>query len=164
VSGNDAFKRALAAKVKMVFGTDATAGAHGRNAEELVYRVKEGGQAPMDAIVTATSRRRNRCGWAIKSYDCAGMQADIIATDGTRCRTSPREARDVRHEGGKVFNTKCRQGRSRHRRGRPTKTAPINTTWRTRVRRRCAVALQALLARRRLRGERDIADRRLRVA
>jgi len=26
--------------VKIVFGTDAVAGAHGRNAEEFVYRVK----------------------------------------------------------------------------------------------------------------------------
>ena len=37
-------------------GTDAVAGAHGRNFEELIYRVTEGGQDPMDAIVSATSR------------------------------------------------------------------------------------------------------------
>jgi len=83
VSGNDAFKRALAAKVKMVFGTDATAGAHGRNAEELIYRVKDGGQAPMDAIVTATSRSAEslRLGNQIGTI-APGMEADIIATDG----------------------------------------------------------------------------------
>jgi imidazolonepropionase-like amidohydrolase len=83
LSGNDAFKRALAAKVKMVFGTDATAGAHGRNAEELIYRVKDGGQAPMDAIVTATSRSAEslRLGNQIGTI-AAGMEADIIATDG----------------------------------------------------------------------------------
>ena len=81
--GNDSFKRALAAKVKMVFGTDATAGAHGRNAEELIYRVREGGQAPMDAIVTATSRSAEsmRLGDQIGTI-APGMQADIIATDG----------------------------------------------------------------------------------
>ncbi len=48
--------RALARKVKIVFGTDAVAGAHGRNAEEFIYRVKQGGQAPMEAIISATSR------------------------------------------------------------------------------------------------------------
>ena len=83
VSGNDSFKRALAAKVKMVFGTDATAGAHGRNAEELIYRVKEGGQAPMDAIVTATSRSAEslRLGMQIGTI-APGMEADLVATDG----------------------------------------------------------------------------------
>src|SRR4029434_128281 len=81
VSGNDSFKRALAAKVKMVFGTDATAGAHGRNAEELIYRVREGGQAPMDAIVTATSRSAEsmRLGDQIGTI-ATGMQARLIAT------------------------------------------------------------------------------------
>ena len=53
--GNDTFKRALAKKVKMIFGTDGGAGAHGRNFEELVYRVRDGGQPPMAAIVSATS-------------------------------------------------------------------------------------------------------------
>ena len=49
------FKRALAAKVKMPMGTDAVAGAHGQNAREIVTRVKDGGQKPMDAIIGATS-------------------------------------------------------------------------------------------------------------
>ena len=81
--GNDTFKRAVAKKVKMIFGTDGGAGAHGRNFEELVYRVRDGGQPPMDAIVSATSlsaeslRMQDRIG-AI----APGMEADIIATDG----------------------------------------------------------------------------------
>jgi len=81
--GNDTFKRALAKKVKMIFGTDGGAGAHGRNFEELVYRVRDGGQPPMDAIVSATSlsaeslRMQDRIG-AI----APGMDADIIATNG----------------------------------------------------------------------------------
>ena len=37
----DALKRARALGVKIVFGTDAVAGTHGRNAEEFVYRVRE---------------------------------------------------------------------------------------------------------------------------
>ena len=83
VSGNDSFKRALAAHVKMVFGTDATAGAHGRNAEELIYRVKDGGQQPMDAIVTATSRSAESLRLEKEVGTIApGMEADIIAVDG----------------------------------------------------------------------------------
>ena len=39
----------------MVLGTDAVAGAHGHNADEIVERVRQGGQKPMDAIVSATS-------------------------------------------------------------------------------------------------------------
>jgi imidazolonepropionase-like amidohydrolase len=77
------FKRALATKgLKIIFGTDAVAGAHGRNAEEFVYRVQDG-QDPMDALVAANFRaaeslnRQNEIG-AIG----AGMQADIIALDG----------------------------------------------------------------------------------
>jgi imidazolonepropionase-like amidohydrolase len=105
VSGNDAFKRALAAKVKMVFGTDATAGAHGRNAEELIYRVKEGGQAPMDAIVTATSRSAEslRLGNQIGTI-APGMEADLVATDGNPLQdiTAVRRVTFVM-KGGKVF-------------------------------------------------------------
>jgi imidazolonepropionase-like amidohydrolase len=83
VFGNDSFKRALAAHVKMVFGTDGTAGAHGRNAEELIYRVKDGGQQPMDALVTATSRSAESLGLEKQIGTIApGMEADIIALDG----------------------------------------------------------------------------------
>ena len=42
-------------RLKMVLGTDAVAGAHGHNADEIVERVRQGGQKPMDAIVSATS-------------------------------------------------------------------------------------------------------------
>jgi imidazolonepropionase-like amidohydrolase len=54
---NDAmFKMALRHKdLKMTMGTDAVAGAHGRNAEEIIHRVQVGGQGAMDAIVTTTS-------------------------------------------------------------------------------------------------------------
>ena len=81
--GNDTFRRALAKKVKVTFGTDGGAGAHGRNAEELIYRVRDGGQAPMDAIISATSlsaaslRMQDQIGSIAR-----GMEADIIATDG----------------------------------------------------------------------------------
>jgi len=82
--GIDTFKRALAKKVKIVFGTDGGAGAHGRNFEEFVYRVRDGGQAPMPALVAAqyTAAESLRMQDQIGSI-APGMQADIIATNGS---------------------------------------------------------------------------------
>jgi len=77
------FKHALATKsLKIVFGTDAVAGAHGRNAEEFIYRV-QAGEDPMDALVAANSRAAE----SLNMQDEIGsivpaMQADIIAVDG----------------------------------------------------------------------------------
>jgi hypothetical protein len=49
-------KKAVATpNLHMVLGTDAVAGAHGHNANELVARVRQGNQKPMDAIISATS-------------------------------------------------------------------------------------------------------------
>lgn len=70
-------------KLKLVFGTDAVAGAHGRNAEELVCRVRRGGQPAMDAIVSATSLAAASLGLDREVGRLAtGYQADIIATSG----------------------------------------------------------------------------------
>jgi imidazolonepropionase-like amidohydrolase len=81
--GLDTFRRALAHHVKIVFGTDAVAGAHGHNAEELVVRVKEGGQKPMDAILAATSTSAESLGMADRIGAIApGMEADLVAVDG----------------------------------------------------------------------------------
>src|SRR5437660_8389833 len=41
--------------LKIVFGTDAVAGAHGRNAEEFIDRVRDGGQDAMEAMVSANA-------------------------------------------------------------------------------------------------------------
>src|SRR5437867_4298173 len=41
--------------LKIVFGTDAVAGAHGRNAEEFIDRVRDAGVDPMMAMVSANS-------------------------------------------------------------------------------------------------------------
>lgn len=69
--------------LKLVFGTDAVAGAHGRNAEELVCRVKRGGQSAMDAIVSATSRAAESLTLDREIGRVApGFAADLIATDG----------------------------------------------------------------------------------
>jgi imidazolonepropionase-like amidohydrolase len=74
--------RALAKHVKIVFGTDATAGAHGRNAEEFIYRVKDGGQSPMDALVSANSGAAEALRLPEVGSLAPGMQADLIALDG----------------------------------------------------------------------------------
>jgi imidazolonepropionase-like amidohydrolase len=69
--------------LKLVFGTDAVAGAHGRNVEDLICRVSEAGQKPMDAIVSATSRAAEsmKLGDSIGTLK-AGLLADIIAVRG----------------------------------------------------------------------------------
>src|SRR5262249_58705988 len=79
-----AFKRALATPgLNVVFGTDAVAGAHGRNAEDLVCRVQDGGQAPMAAIVSATSLAARSLGLGDRIGVAApGFEADLIAVDG----------------------------------------------------------------------------------
>jgi imidazolonepropionase-like amidohydrolase len=78
------FKRAQQIKgLKIVFGTDAVAGAHGRNAEEFIYRVNDGGQDPMAAMVSAQSLAAEALGMQKEIGTIApGMQADIIALDG----------------------------------------------------------------------------------
>jgi imidazolonepropionase-like amidohydrolase len=78
------FKRALATPgLKIVFGTDAVAGAHGRNAEEFIYRVRDGGQDPMAAMVSANSLAAQAMGLDKQIGSLApGMRADIIALDG----------------------------------------------------------------------------------
>jgi imidazolonepropionase-like amidohydrolase len=69
--------------LKLVMGSDAVAGAHGRNADELVERVRHGGQQPMDAVVSATSLAAEslNLGKTIGRLS-PGYQADIIAVDG----------------------------------------------------------------------------------
>lgn len=69
--------------LKLVMGSDAVAGAHGRNAEELVERVQQGRQKPMDAILSATSLAAESIGLANTIGRIApGYQADMIAVDG----------------------------------------------------------------------------------
>lgn len=80
----DTFKRALQHKdLKIVYGTDAVAGAHGRNAEEFIVRIRDGGQDPMAALISATSLSAESLGLGnVVGSIAAGMQADIVAFDG----------------------------------------------------------------------------------
>lgn len=80
----EVFKQALATPgLKVVFGTDAVAGSHGRNFEELIYRVEQGGQDPMAAIVSATSLAAEslRIGDKVGAV-APGLEADLIAVEG----------------------------------------------------------------------------------
>lgn len=101
----DMWKHALATKgLKIVFGTDAVAGAHGRNAEEFIYRV-QAGEGPMQAMVDANSRAAESLNLQNEIGAIApGMQADIIALDGdpTKDITAVRRVVFVM-KGGRVY-------------------------------------------------------------
>jgi imidazolonepropionase-like amidohydrolase len=100
-----ALQRARALGVKVVLGTDAVAGAHGRNAEEFIYRVREGHDKPLDALMSGTSvaaeslRMSDRIGTI-----AAGFEADLVATDGNPLEdiTAVRRVVFVM-KGGKVY-------------------------------------------------------------
>jgi len=69
--------------LKVVFGTDAVAGSHGRNAEEFIDRVRDGGVDPMAAMISANSLGAEALGMSDQIGSiAAGLQADIIALDG----------------------------------------------------------------------------------
>ena len=81
------FTRALKTpRLKVVFGTDAVALAHGRNVEELACRVRAG-QSPMDAIVSATSAGAAALGLGSSlGVVASGYAADLIAVNGDPSR------------------------------------------------------------------------------
>jgi imidazolonepropionase-like amidohydrolase len=80
----EVFRQALATPgLKIVFGTDALAGSHGRNFEELIYRVEQGRQDPMAAIVSATSLAAESLGLQNEIGTLApGFEADLLAVEG----------------------------------------------------------------------------------
>lgn len=80
----DTFKKGLKHKnLKIIYGTDAVAGAHGRNAEEFIVRVRDGGQDPMAALISATSLSAESLNLGDTLGSIApGMLADIVAFDG----------------------------------------------------------------------------------
>lgn len=77
-------RKALATPgLRVLYGTDAVAGAHGRNAEDLVCRVQQAGEAPMHALIAATSLNAESLHLDREIGTLApGFDADIIATDG----------------------------------------------------------------------------------
>ena len=101
----ESLKKARRHNVKVVLGTDAVAGAHGRNAEEFVLRVRDGGDKPMDAIVSGTSLAAEALGLGAEIGTIApGFGADLVATEGNPLD----DITSVRHvafvmKGGKVL-------------------------------------------------------------
>jgi imidazolonepropionase-like amidohydrolase len=103
-------RHARARRVKIVFGTDAVAGAHGRNAEEFVYRVRDAGDAPMDVIVSATSMAAESLGMQQTFGAVApGLEADLVAVEGNPLDdiTAVRRVVFVM-KGGKVYRNTLR--------------------------------------------------------
>lgn len=102
----EGFKRALKIQgLQIIYGTDAVAGAHGRNGEEFIGRVQQGGQDPMAALISATSLSAKSLGLGDQIGTIApGMQADIIAMDGNPLTdaTSVRRVEFVM-KGGTIF-------------------------------------------------------------
>ena len=103
------FKKALTHKnLKIVYGTDAVAGAHGRNYEEFIVRVRDGGQDPMAALESATSISAESMNMQDQIGSLApGMQADIVGFDGNPLQdvTAARRAVFVM-KAGKVYENR----------------------------------------------------------
>jgi imidazolonepropionase-like amidohydrolase len=100
--------------LKIVFGTDAVAGSHGRNAEEFIDRVRDCGVDPMQAMISANSIGAEAMGLADQIGSIApGFQADIIALNGDPLKdiTAVRRVVFVM-KGGVVYKSTVR-GRSR---------------------------------------------------
>jgi len=122
----ETFKGALARNVQVVFGSDAVAGVPGRNSEELIYRVRHGGQDPMAAIVSATSRAAASLGL----QDRLGAIAPGMEAESHRNGAEPAEGylggegRSLRHERRTRLqehpaagSMTCRDRRAPHRAG-----------------------------------------------
>ncbi len=110
----DMFRRALKQPgLKILMGTDATAGAHGQNAREIVYRVQVAGQPAMAAISAATSLNAEALGLKDRVGALApGMEADLIAVQGDPLQDITALQRVVFvMRGGKIYKNTI--GRSR---------------------------------------------------
>ena len=93
----ETFKRALKIPdLKIIYGTDATAGAHGQNYREFIVRVRDGHQDPMAALISATSLSAQSLNLADQTGSIApGMLADIVAFDGNPLKDVNAAARAV---------------------------------------------------------------------
>jgi imidazolonepropionase-like amidohydrolase len=90
--------------LKMVMGTDAVAGAHGRNVNETIERIKEG-QKPMEAIVAMTSAAAQSMALdKVTGAIAPGLEADLVAVEGDPL-TDAQALTRVRFvmKGGKIY-------------------------------------------------------------
>ena len=113
----DMIKRAVATpNLKLVLGTDAVAGAHSHNADEIVERVRQGNQKPMDAIISATSLAATslRLDKTVGTL-APGFEADLVAVDGDPLTDITAVTRVVFvMKGGKVYKHVAPSGRGTH--------------------------------------------------
>ncbi len=80
------WKRAIAAGVKLAFGTDAGVYPHGQNARQF-HSLLELGLTPAQAIQMATANAADLLGWSDRVGSVApGRYADLIAVDGDPLR------------------------------------------------------------------------------
>jgi imidazolonepropionase-like amidohydrolase len=100
------FRKAVQAKVKLAFGTDAGVYPNGWNARQFAKMV-EWGMPPMQAIQAATSRAADLLGWSDRVGSIApGHFADIIAVNGNPLENiSELERVAFVMKGGKVCKT-----------------------------------------------------------
>ncbi|RZJ87398.1 MAG: amidohydrolase family protein, partial [Brevundimonas sp.] len=78
----DGFRRAVAAGVKIAYGTDSGVYPQGQNARQFPYMVRYG-MMPMQAIQSATSVAAEAMGWSDRVGAVApGRFADMIAVEG----------------------------------------------------------------------------------
>jgi imidazolonepropionase-like amidohydrolase len=77
----ESLRRAIAAGVRIAFGTDAAVFLHGENAKEFAVYVKLG-MAPLDALRTATLNAAELLGKDDRGAIAAGKLADLVAVPG----------------------------------------------------------------------------------
>ncbi len=80
-AARDSHRKAIAAGVKIAFGTDTGVSPHGENAREFALMV-EAGMTPAAAIKAATVGAAEAIGRPAIGRIAPGMAADIIAVDG----------------------------------------------------------------------------------
>lgn len=69
--------------IKVVYGTDAVAGAHGKNAMDMLCRTRELGADPLEVLTSATSLSAESMGLGDRIGTIApGFDADLVAFDG----------------------------------------------------------------------------------
>jgi len=77
----ETLRKAIAAGVKIAFGTDAGVYPHGENAGEFAVYVKSG-MSPLEALRTATTGAAEALGKTDRGTIAAGRLADLIAVPG----------------------------------------------------------------------------------
>jgi imidazolonepropionase-like amidohydrolase len=77
----ESVKKAIAAGVKIAFGTDAGVFPHGENAREFALYVKLG-MSPLEALRSATTRAADLIGTDDRGVIAAGKLADLVAVPG----------------------------------------------------------------------------------